>query len=351
MIGLDIGRKEVKLVEIQKAPKGLKLVRFGSEPVISAGKDFDPERIERVDQATAIKSLMKKLKLNPKRVRHLVTSLNGQATSIRQVKMMDSGDDEMTTSLQMEAKKHIPLDGTDALMDYQVLGEDPNEIDKVNILLVASTQRSLDRHLELLKEAELRPGIVDCDAIGISNVYIMQNGLPEEGADVFVAIGAVSTTLIVWGRQAPYFTREIQIGGHDFTKFLATQKNIPYHEAEDEKLKNGFDALNKKNGQSAEQSYSISVAERTIFDNLVDELRRSLRFYMKENNESYFNKIVLMGGSAVTKGLAEFIAEHLSVTVEAYNPFNHFHPHVDEEVDNPAKYALAIGLAMRGLEE
>lgn len=351
MVGLDIGRKEVKLVEIQKAQKGLKLVRYGSEPVIPAGKDFDPERIERVDQVTAVKTLLKNLKLNPKRVKHLVTSLNGQITSVRQVKMMSAADEELATSLQLEAKKHIPLDGTDALMDYQIIGEDPKEIDKINILLVASTQRNLDRHLDVLKETGLRSGIVDCDAIGIANAYIMQQGLPEEGADVFVALGAVSTTLVVWGRQAPFFTREIQIGGHDFTKYLAKQKDIPYHEAEELKLKEPFEALTKGAKPEQEKSFSIAVAERTIFDNLVDELRRSLRFYMKENNESYFNKIALMGGAAATTGLADFISQHLNVPVEAYNPFNHFHPQPGSDVDNPAKYALAVGLALRGLEE
>ncbi|MCF7797277.1 MAG: type IV pilus assembly protein PilM [Candidatus Marinimicrobia bacterium] len=351
MVGLDIGRKEVKLVEIQKAPKGLKLVRFGSEPVVSAGKDFDPERIERVDQVTAVKTLLKNVKLNPKRVKHLVTSLNGQTTSIRQVKMMSASEDELATSLQLEAKKHIPLDGTDALMDYQVIGEDPKEIDKLNILLVASTQRNLDRHLDLLKEAGLRSGIVDCDAIGIANAYVMQSGLPEEGADVFVSIGAVSTTLVVWGRQAPFFTREIQVGGHDFTKFLAKQKDISYHEADELKIKEPFEALKKGVKPEEEKSFSIAVAERTIFDNLVDELRRSLRFYMKENNESYFNKIVLMGGAAATIGLSDFISQHLNVPVEIFNPFANFQPHPDSDVDYPAKYALAVGLALRGLEE
>jgi len=39
---------------------------------------------------------------------------------------------------------------------------------------------------------------------------------------------------------------------------------------------------------TTEGDFSVSVAEHTIYDNLVDEVRRSLRYYIKESNESFY---------------------------------------------------------------
>ena len=61
---------------------------------------------------------------------------------IREIITLDMPDQELSVSLELEAKKHIPSDGTDAIIDYHHLGSDPNELDKINVLLVA-TQKIL----------------------------------------------------------------------------------------------------------------------------------------------------------------------------------------------------------------
>jgi len=350
--GIDFGRNEVKLVQLQQSAKGYHLINYGSEPVYDRERGFDPERVETKHLSAAMERLMKRLGITPRRLKEITTGLSNQLSSIRQMKMVNTEEEEeLTAALQMEARKHIPMDGTDALMDYQIIGEDVREMDKLNVLLVASTQRNLESHLAMLKGLNIRPGIVDTEAIGMTNAYIIEHGLPEEGANVFLNIGAVSSTLVVWGRQAPFFTRDIQIGGHHFTKELAEKNEISYVEAEERKVGKDFNELTAKLTDSGSSEFSVSVAEHTIYDNLVDEIRRSLRFYIKESNESFFHKILLVGGSAAIPGLDQFISARLNVTAETYNPVAQLHHNLKEEVENPAKYAVAVGYAMRGALE
>ena len=40
--------------------------------------------------------------------------------------------------MTFEARKHIPMDGSDAVIDFQVFGPNPKEVDKIDIGLVAA---------------------------------------------------------------------------------------------------------------------------------------------------------------------------------------------------------------------
>jgi len=351
-IGIDVGRNQIKVVQLQKTPKGYTLESYGTEPIFDTTKEYDPERLDEEKIINAAERLFAKLKINPKRVKVLTTGLSNQQCSIRQMKMMNTDDEEeLTTALQLEARKHIPMDGTDALMDFQIIGEDTQEMDKLNVLLVASTQKNMEKHLKLVKGFGLRPGIVDAEAVAMANSYLIEHGLPEDGANVFLNIGAVSSTLVVWGRQAPFFTRDIQIGGHHFTKELMEKKELSYPDAEALKCSSEFDELTNKLSGTEQADFTVSVAEHTIYDNLVDEIRRSLRFYIKESNESYFHKILLIGASTGINNLDQFISSKLNVPAEIYNPIAQLHHDMETEIATPGAYAVAIGYAMRGLLE
>ena len=91
----------------------------------------------------------------------------------------------------------------------------------------------------------------------------------------------------------------------------------------------------------------ISVEQRTILNDLVDEVRKTLRFYMKNNSQAFFNQFYLSGGCSKMIGLDSFIAEALNVKVDILNPLNKID--CDKTIDNPAEFSVAIGLALRGL--
>lgn len=350
-VGIDIGRKEVKIIRLEKSGEHFKLVDYGSQEVMEGAKVFDPEQIKSSHTIAALSSLLSDMGINPKRVKNLVSSMSGRQVNLKEIKMVEMPSEEIESSLQFEARKHIPLDGTDAIMDYQILGEDPKELDKVNILLVASTKKSLEQHLEIMKNAGLKPGLVDSDPLAVTNSYIAKNPFPDNGALVLLNIGALSTTIVVWGRGEQYFSREINIAGHHFTKAIADKTDVDYQKAERLKIENGISQLHsgvETATDSGESSFSIAVADRSIFDDFVEELRRSLRYYAKQTNQSFFQKILLTGGSANLPGLAQFISEKLNVPVELYNPTLQLQSEEISTMSNPWKYSVAIGLALRG---
>ena len=159
-------------------------------------------------------------------------------------------------------------------------------------------------------------------------------------------IGHSSTTLIVWGRSSTFFTREIEISGHQIIKALTRDNNIDYESANKKIQEDGINAFNKNDTKISEDS--ITIEQRTIYNDFVDEIRKTLRFYMKNNNQSFFNNFYISGGSSITTGLDDFIASSLNVKVEHLDPFKKIIN--NSTIENPSQFAIAIGLALRGLK-
>ncbi len=346
ILGLDIGRQYIKAVVLDKTKGGHKLVNHGIRLVPEPNQTFDPEKISQPHWVMAVRELMKEMKINPKRVKHLVTSLNGTHVSVKQITTMDMPEEELHSSMTFEARKHIPMDGSDAVIDYQIFGSNPKEVDKIDVALVACTKKTSSTHIELLKEIGFKPGIIDVDPIAVMNSYSYANDFPEDGAVVMLDIGSISSALTVWGRKDSFFTRDLPIGIHEFVKALSTKLDKDYVSSEDELLKDGVNSFNSSD--DVESNNGIGIAERTVCDNYVEDIRRSLRYYAKTTNQSFFTHLYLTGGGSATEGLAELIQGKLNLEVSVFNPMKSLEGYNENSVVNPAQYSVAVGLALRG---
>lgn len=345
-LGLDIGRQYVKMVSIEKTKEGFKVLDAGSRLVPEPNSAYDPEKIDRHHWVMAVKELFRQQGLNPKRVKGLVTGINGSSASIKQITTMEMVSEELESAMTFEARKHIPMDGTDAVIDYQIFGSNQREVDKIDVGLVACTKGVLNSHIDLIKECGLRPGVVDVNPIALSNAFTFIKNMPDDGLVVILDIGAVSSTLVVYGKGQQYFTRDLPLGGHHFVKELSDKKEISYTEAQDLLFKEGLSAA--VSNAFMEPSDRVGIAERTVYDNLVEDLRRSLRFYAKQTGQSFFLKVFLSGGAADTAGLTDFISSKLNIECDIFDPFFEVEGAENISVNNPSQFTTALGLGIRG---
>ena len=249
--------------------------------------------------------------------------------------------------MKFEERKHIPMDGTDAVIDYQVLGPNKTEVDKIDVALIACTKGVSKTHLDLLREVGMKPGIVDVDPVALINAFVHTHSLPDEGAVVLLDVGAVSSSLIIWGIQDMFFTRDLPNGVHAMIKDISKRKSLDYLTAQSELYKLGVDAFKK----SSDSEGSISIAERTALDNFVEDVRRTLRFYAKSTNQSHFTGIYLSGGGSGITGLDSFIQNQLQLDTVQFNPFSNLELKEELVTENPCQYSVAVGLALRGCYE
>ncbi|SVD16129.1 uncharacterized protein METZ01_LOCUS368983, partial [marine metagenome] len=263
-LGLDIGRQYVKMVAMNKTKDGYKLIDAGQRLVPDPNQAFDPDKIDTHHWVMAIKELLRQQGLNPKKIKILATGISGASASVKQITTMDMPTEELASAMTFEARKHIPMDGTDAVIDYQILGSNDKEVDKIDVGLVACTKGVLNAHIDLLKECGLKPGVIDVDPIAVTNTFTFLKDIPEDGLAVLLDIGALSSSLIVWGSGQQYFTRDLPIGGHHFVREVVERREINYTEAQDLLYKKGVSTVLKSD--SADEQSGLSVAERSVFD-------------------------------------------------------------------------------------
>ena len=347
-IGLDIGRQYAKIVVLEKLRDGVKLLNYDNSRIPETNKPFDPENLDNYLIIIAVKGLIKKLNLKPKNFRKLTTAISGSNSSLKQITAMDLTTDELNASMMFEARKHVPMDGTDAVIDFQVLGPNKFEADKIDLVLAACTKRTRVNHTKLLKDIGIKPSIIDSEPIAVLNAYLQSNQLSEEGAVVLLDIGAISTSLVAWGEQDLFFTRDIPRGVHDLVKNISMIKSISYMEADDLLFKEGIEVFTV---EEVQDETLISVSERSSIDLLIEDIRRTLRFYTKNSNQSFFTSIYLCGGGCNIIGLTEHIEKTLQIKTQIFNPFINIQSKDGLEIESSGKYAVATGLALRsGIE-
>ena len=227
-LGIDIGKYSIKIVELLKDKDKVYVNNIGKINNFSDLNKFDPEKITKTQFSASIQDLCKKLNIKPRKIKKVTSSLPGDTIDIRQITTLEMPEDELVVSLELEAKKHVPLDGTDAIIDYHHLGGHNEKLDQINILLATTTKSKINDHADILKNLGIKPGIFDANPIALANIYQHNNKLPDEGADVVINIGNSSTTLIVWGGNSGFFTREISISGNNITNEIMQKFKLSY---------------------------------------------------------------------------------------------------------------------------
>ncbi len=342
-LGIDIGSHSVKMVHLKRIHNGFKLLNYEIRPTVPQGIEYILSDLRNDRFGPVISEMLKTLKLKPRKMKHVVSSIGGDDISIKQIKTIFLPDEELESALFFEAKKHIPISGNEMVLDYQVLNIEENT-NNMNILLAASTKDMVQTHTNILGQAGLVANMVDVDPLAVANSFAL-NTMVEDGVYIILNIGAHRTNLVIFGPKSKYFARDINLGGMNFTKDIMRKKDIAFDEAEEYKFENGIGS-----GDSDEDTQSISlldISEKSTHEQIVEEVRRSLRYYVKDAGNSDYRKIILMGGSAKLKGLPEYIESKVNIPTEVFDPFVGLEmPEKLKDKQDP-QLSLAIGLAMR----
>jgi type IV pilus assembly protein PilM len=342
-VGIDIGTHSVKLVHLKKLNDGFKLLNYAVNPTVPDGIEYIPSDLRRDRHVPVLIEMMRSLKINPRKVKHLVSAVGGEQVSIKQIKTIFLPDDELESALFFEAKKHLAIAGGDMVLDFQVLSVE-EKTNNMNVLLVATTKDHLRTHCDLLQNAGLTPHFVDAEALGVANSFAL-NTYIDDGVYVLLNLGAHRTNMVIYGNKSKFFSRDIDFGGYHITRDIMKAQDISFTDAEKYKFEHGLKGPKKE--ASPISLSTLDIADKPTEESIALEVKRSLRYYVKEAGNSDFRKVLLTGGTAKLIGLCEYIEENLNIPCEVYDPF--YNLEMPEKFRNKKdpQLALALGLAMR----
>src|SRR3989338_6764383 len=149
ILGLDIGTKSIKIVEIEKKDKSKPvLVNYKVVDVLyidtTSSESFELENLSKL-----ISDIVAEAKFETKNVN---IALPEYAVFSRVIKIPKLKDKELASAIKFEAEQYIPLSMEDVNFDYSVVAETEKEME---VMIVAASKAEVNRYLKIISSVGL----------------------------------------------------------------------------------------------------------------------------------------------------------------------------------------------------
>lgn len=365
VVGVDIGSSGMKIVELTPEAGRLRLSTYGySEPSAeSLGKPFAEGDVKLC--AGVLRQIMKASGMKAARAAAALPSTS-VFHAIITIPVPKSSKDDIKPIIEAQASKILPLPLADMILDSHILDKDllPKDEPKkaapeapkepaaeapadavkprhIRVQITGAPKTLVAKYVEIFKAAKLELVSLETEAFALLRSLVGK----DASKVMLVDIGAERSIVIIAEKGIPFLTRVVKGGGSDVTQALASAMGVGAPEAETMKKDMAFQA-----------GGAMPPVVEAAMKPLMHELRYALELYGQQDfheNRSV-DKVILTGGSSSLPGLAAHVTSQLNVNCYVGDPWARIatQPEARPVLDEVgAKFAVAVGLAMRAKDE
>lgn len=342
-LGIDIGTSAIKIVELSRRGDRIKLENYGEASALTLYEkpfrtlDKSTLLLSGQDIAKAITAIFEEAKILERKA---VFSIPDFSTFFTDFELPPMTKEELSEAVKYQAKQYIPMPLSEVTLDWSIIegrmGNKSQKSTPLKILLVAVPNEMINQYQEIASIARIKLQAIEAETFGLLRSLVRD----DKRVICMVDIGAQSTTVNIVDKGILKKSHSFDISGNELTQLISKSLNIDHKEAERFKREKGFD------------DPDIKKILLPLVDFILSEIEKvSLTFYQTEGKE--IAKIILAGGSVQIPGLKQHFSEKFKAEVEIGNPFaNIFYPPILEDIIKKMgpSYAIAVGMALRGLE-
>ena len=342
LVGLDIGSSSVKAVELSGKMGELTLAHLGQES-LQPDTVVDGQIMELNDVSNVIAGVFSTHQIKTERV---AAGVSGSSVIVKNSIVPQMSNEELEESIDWHAEEHIPFDIADVSLDYQVVGSGH---DSLHVLMAACKRDFIANLKQVIQLAGRQPSVIDVDAFALQNCYEVNYQPSPEQTVALLNIGASTMNINILHGSKSVFTRDVSVGGNQYTALLQKELGLTHEQAE--AVKRGGSV------PTGHDERDIEPILETVSDMLALEIQKTFDFYRAtaEDGDAGVQKILISGGGSKLKGPPDYLASRFEIPVEAFDPFRRikvdarrFDP--DYMKDVVPEMAVAVGLALRGVE-
>jgi type IV pilus assembly protein PilM len=342
IVGLDIGSSSIKAVELKRTRGELHLVHLGVEP-LATDVVVDSMIMDSPSVASAISKIFAENAMKSKLVG---TSVSGHSVIVKRIPMPTMTDQELAANIQSEAAQHIPFDIGDVNLDFQILSDNLGG-PQMEVLLVAVKKDKILNYTNVLSMAGKAPAVVDIDVFALQNCYEYNYSPVPNSTVALLNLGASVMNIDIVKGNSWLFSRDVSVGGHQYTDALQKELDLSFEDAEAFKL-------GAKVGTVSEDAKMPILQQVTEI--IVLEIQKTFDFFRATAAGEHIERIYMAGGSCLVPGLLEALRQEFSLPVDYLNPFQNIayepgSPAAELIEQNPGKLAVAVGLALRSFDD
>lgn len=335
-VGLDIGSSSIKVVEIEQRGGAAKLVNIGMA-------DLAPEAIvegEIMDRQLVCETIQTLFESRNIRRREVATGVSGRGVIVKKITMERLSQADAREAIHWEAEQHVPYDINDVSLDFEILERDvgPNQM---QVLLVAAKRDLISAHADLIREAGLRPSIIDVNSFAVQNAIERNYEFLRGEVVALVNVGAELTNVNLVQGGVPLYTQDLSMGGNTFIEGLQRKYQVSRAEA--------TASLHPLEG---EPTLDLSGVIKSFCADLGGALERSVVYLKSNGDPDHLDRVFLSGGGARIHGLANALGERMKLPVEITDPLRKvsFAPDAvggSDPQELAPQLTVGIGLALR----
>ncbi|MDP3794350.1 MAG: type IV pilus assembly protein PilM [bacterium] len=354
IVGLDVSSRAVKAVFLKETRRGLLLSGWGEKTFASGA--VEGGLVQNADVLLqALTNVWDDLRLKTKE-RWVIASLPEEQVFIRLITMPVLPKAELQKAIDLELEANVPLPRNEIYADWFLF---PQERDATgvhqDIMLVAAPKNAVDTLVGVFDRAGMTVIAMEPESQALARL-LGRTYNNENDAVLAVDLGATATRILVLANGWVRLSTTMSLSGEGMTDTIAKARHID--QAQAERLKRYIGIEDSKEGYEL-----FRILEPSLRD-LVVELQRSSAYWEERSDHRHGLKerigtIVLSGGGANLKGLAQFLAFHTRMTVNMADPALLFTsdrkgiriaPSFSRPATpfDPITYTAALGLALRG---
>ena len=342
IVGLDIGSSCIKAIELKRSKGEIMVSHLGMEPLAS---DIVVDSMI-VDSGSVSGAISKMFSHHGIKTKSVATSVSGHSVIVKTINVQPMSEGELAEGITTEAAQHVPFDIADVNLDFEILNPDSMGA-QMAVLLVAVKKDKILNYTNVLSLAGKSPSVVDIDAFALQNCYEYNYQPAHDSTVALLNLGASVMNINIVKGAAPLFTRDVSVGGNQYTDSLQKELDLSFDDAESLKL-------GRKVGTVSEDAKQPILQQVTEI--IVLEIQKTFDFFRATAPGEHIDRIYIAGGSSKVPGLVEALRQEFSLPVEILNPFQRIMPPLDsgenEIVDqNPGQLAVAVGLALRSFDD
>src|SRR5947209_8601402 len=167
-VGLDIGSTLMKVAELRRTAKGIEVIAMGLAKTPQEAYE-NSVIVDVAAMSKAVKNLLKEAGIS---TRQCISSVSGQsAVVVRVIEVPKMNPAELKETMNYEVERHVPFASTGGgvITDYVPIERPEGVADGQNmeVLLAAAQQDTIDRHVEMLFAAGLKPVAIELEPLAV----------------------------------------------------------------------------------------------------------------------------------------------------------------------------------------
>ena len=336
LVGLDIGSRTVKAVELRRGRRACSLAAFAVAQLPEGAVD-DGSIADREAVARAVRTLLDGGGFS---TRTVALALAGNAVMVRRIELPAMGPTELEAAIHWEARQHVPYPAEEVELDYEVLRArgGPAAARSTGVLLVAARKQRVAEYTRVVEQAGCTPAVIDVDCLALLNAHELNYGSDDATPLALVDVGACAAGVTVVAGGQPVGTRALALGARSYLEALQAELGL------------GTVAAGRIVQAQPEDERTPDAARAVlgaVNDRIAAEIGDTLDLFRSSGLIDRIGALLLCGGASQVAGLGDALAARQQVPVGLLDPFRRVAGTSGRHANERPLAALAVGLALR----